>query len=102
MLNKIRNAPPRSWLVLVVALFFAGLPTVVSSFSAGLWAHALIFVIAIMGLNVLIGYSVQLSLGHGAFMSLGAYTIAILFHPYPGILLVQMHIAVLLLGDACC
>ena len=82
MLQRIRNAPPRYWLVVVVALLFAGLPTVVSSFSAGLWAHALIFVIAIMGLNILIGYSGQLSLGHGAFVALGAYTMAILVRRY--------------------
>ncbi len=98
MLNKVRNAPPRSWLVLVVALFFAGLPTVISSFSAGLWAHALIFVIAIMGLNVLIGYSGQLSLGHGAFMALGAYTMAILVHRYQVNYLATIPIAGLLVG----
>jgi branched-chain amino acid transport system permease protein len=98
MLQRIRNAPPRYWLVVVVAVFFAGLPTVVSSFSAGLWAHALIFVIAIMGLNVLIGYSGQLSLGHGAFMALGAYTMAILVHRYHVNYLVTIPIAGLLVG----
>src|SRR5260370_18719457 len=96
MLNKVRDARRCSWLVVVVALFFAGLPTVVSSFSAGLWAHALIFVIAIMGLNVLIGYSGQLSLGHGAFMALGAYTMAILVHRYQVNYLVTIPIASLL------
>jgi branched-chain amino acid transport system permease protein len=98
MLQRIRNAPPRNWLVVVVALFFAGLPTVVSSFSAGLWAHALIFVIAIMGLNILIGYSGQLSLGHGAFMALGAYTMAILVRRYHINYLATIPVAGLLAG----
>src|SRR5438128_9813385 len=33
-----------------------------------------------MGLNILVGYSGQLSLGHGALMAVGAYTCAILIH----------------------
>jgi branched-chain amino acid transport system permease protein len=82
MLSRLRNAPPRYWLVLVAVVFFAGLPTVISSFQASEWALALIFAIAIMGLNILIGYSGQLSLGHGAFMALGAYTTAIFVHRY--------------------
>src|SRR5205823_3159701 len=34
--------------------------------------------IAILGLDVLTGHSGQISLGHGAFMAVGAYTTAIL------------------------
>jgi branched-chain amino acid transport system permease protein len=37
-----------------------------------------VFAIALIGLNVLTGYTGQISLGHGAFMALGAYTTAIL------------------------
>ena len=37
-----------------------------------------IYFIAIVGLNVLTGYNGQISLGHGAFMAIGAYTTAIL------------------------
>jgi branched-chain amino acid transport system permease protein len=37
-----------------------------------------VFAIALMGLNVLTGFAGQISLGHGAFMALGAYTTAIL------------------------
>ena len=39
---------------------------------------ALIYAIAVLGLNLLVGYSGQISLGHGAFFALGAYTGAIL------------------------
>jgi branched-chain amino acid transport system permease protein len=98
VLQRIRSAPPRYWLVVIAVLFFAGWPTVVSSFQAAQWANALILVIAIMGLNILVGYSGQLSLGHGAFMALGAYTSAILAHRYKMDYLVTIPIAGLLTG----
>ena len=36
------------------------------------------FAIAVLGLNIVTGYSGQISLGHGAFYAIGAYTTAIL------------------------
>ncbi len=42
---------------------------------ADVWALA----IALIGLNILTGYSGQISLGNGAFMAIGAYTTAILY-----------------------
>jgi ABC-type branched-subunit amino acid transport system permease subunit len=98
ILQRIRNAPPRYWLVAMVVLFFLGFPTVVSSFQAAQWTQALILVIAIMGLNILVGYSGQLSLGHGAFMAIGAYTTAILVHRYKVDFLLTIPIAALLTG----
>ncbi len=98
MVQRFRTLPPRYWLVLVVVLFFIGLPTVIDSFQAGEWAQALVLAIAIMGLNILVGYSGQLSLGHGAFMALGAYTSAILAHRYKMDYLVTIPIAGLLTG----
>ncbi len=41
-------------------------------------ARVAIFVIAVQGLNLLVGYTGQISLGHGAFMAVGAYVSAIL------------------------
>ncbi|REE95199.1 branched-chain amino acid ABC transporter permease [Thermomonospora umbrina] len=40
----------------------------------------LVYAIALMGLNLLIGYTGQISLGHGAFFAVGAYTAAIMQH----------------------
>lgn len=37
-----------------------------------------IFIIAVQGLNILVGYTGQISLGHAAFMAVGAYSSAIL------------------------
>jgi branched-chain amino acid transport system permease protein len=98
ILSRIRTAPPRYWLVVVVILFLVGLPTVIDSFLASEWAQALILAIAIMGLNILVGYSGQLSLGHGAFMALGAYTSAILIQRYKMDYLLTIPIAGLLTG----
>ena len=79
-------------------LFFLGLPTVVSSFMASEWGQALILAIAIMGLNILVGYSGQLSLGHGAFMALGAYISAILAHHYKVPFLLTIPVAAIATG----
>jgi len=37
-----------------------------------------VYIITIMGLNLTIGYTGQISLGHAAFMGLGAYTVALM------------------------
>ena len=97
-MQRIRTAPPRYWLVLLVVIFFLGFPTVISSFLASEWAQALILAIAIMGLNILVGYSGQLSLGHGAFMAMGAYISAILAHRYKMDYLLTIPIAAVATG----
>ncbi|WP_063780716.1 branched-chain amino acid ABC transporter permease [Nonomuraea sp. SBT364] len=47
----------------------------------------LIYAVALLGLNLLVGHAGQISLGHGAFFAVGAYTAAILLDrwdaPYP-------------------
>jgi len=94
----LRQAPARYALVLIVIVFFVGLPTVVTSFQSSEWTQVLIFAIVIMGLNILVGYSGQISLGHGALMALGAYTTAILVHRYRLDYLATIPIAGLLTG----
>jgi branched-chain amino acid transport system permease protein len=54
------------------------MPNLVSDFHAYELAGVGIFFIALLGLNILTGYSGQISLGHGAFMAIGGYTTAIL------------------------
>jgi branched-chain amino acid transport system permease protein len=74
----------RPELALGVALFAAALvvvallPRVLSDFRAFQFALVAVYFIALLGLNVLTGYTGLISLGHGAFMALGAYTTAIL------------------------
>jgi branched-chain amino acid transport system permease protein len=54
------------------------LPRFISDFRAQQFAYVAIFLIALLGLNVLTGFTGQISLGHGAFMAIGGYTTAIL------------------------
>jgi branched-chain amino acid transport system permease protein len=62
----------------VAAAVVALLPRFLSSYHALEWAYVGIYFTALLGLNVLTGYSGQVSLGHGAFMAIGGYTSAIL------------------------
>lgn len=54
------------------------LPAFISDFKAQQYAYVAIYLIALLGLNILTGYTGQISLGHGAFMAIGGYTTAIL------------------------
>jgi len=54
------------------------LPAWISGFRAQQFAYVAIYVIALLGLNILTGYTGQISLGHGAFMAIGGYTSALL------------------------
>jgi branched-chain amino acid transport system permease protein len=62
---------------LVVAAIALGAPFVVPGYFALNLSYALIFSIAILGLNILTGYTGQITLGHGAFIAIGAYATAI-------------------------
>ena len=67
-----------------LALFAAGLvvvavlPAFVNDFRASRLATVGVYFIAVLGLNLVSGYTGQISLGHGAFMAVGGYTTAIL------------------------
>ena len=60
------------------AVFVLVLPQFISDFRARDYAYVGIYLIALLGLNILTGYTGQISLGHGAFMAIGGYTTAIL------------------------
>lgn len=59
------------------AALFA-LPFSLDGYTVSQITQYLIFIIAVLGLNILAGYSGQLSLGHGAFIGVGAYVAALL------------------------
>ena len=62
----------------LLALVAIALPFFVSEFRVSQFTLVLVYAMAILGLNLLVGYSGQISLGHGAFFALGAYTAAVL------------------------
>ncbi len=59
-------------------LVAAVLPFVLTNFRLFQFAQVYVYAIALLGLNMLTGYNGQISLGHGAFYALGAYTTAIM------------------------
>jgi len=54
------------------------LPFVVSNYRTFQLTLVLVYAIALLGLNILTGYNGQISLGHGAFYAIGAYSAAVL------------------------
>jgi branched-chain amino acid transport system permease protein len=64
----------------LIVLVSLAVPIFSSGFQTLEFAYALIFAIAILGLNVLTGFSGQISLGHGAFVAIGAFTTAVGVH----------------------
>lgn len=75
------SAEYRRWMFLGIGMALSvamALPFVISSFRTFQFTMAMVWAIAVVGLNILIGWSGQISLGHSAFFGLGAYTSAIL------------------------
>ena len=80
----------------VAALVVVLLGVTMSSYHLGLGARVGIYFIAILGLNVLLGYTGQISIGHGAFMAIGGYTTAILSNHHHWNLLLTLPAAFLI------
>src|SRR5499425_1527178 len=69
--------PIARWTVGALAVVFFGvLPLTLDQYYLSLANLVWISVIGALGLNILVGYTGQVSIGHGAFMSVGAYTAA--------------------------
>ncbi|HKD95252.1 MAG TPA: branched-chain amino acid ABC transporter permease [Gaiellaceae bacterium] len=64
--------------LLVVSAVLVALPFILSDYHLYLAAQVGIFFIAVLGLNILTGYTGQISIGHGAFMAIGGYTTAVM------------------------
>lgn len=66
--------------LVALAIPFITLPSVFGNAVGQLqnWNRVLAFAVAVLGLNFLIGFSGQISIGHSAFIGLGAYTSIIL------------------------
>jgi branched-chain amino acid transport system permease protein len=64
--------------IAIAAVAVALLPFGLSGYHQGLAVYVAIYFIAILGLNILTGYTGQISIGHGAFMAIGGYTTVLL------------------------
>ncbi len=63
-------------IVVLAVLFFFVFPAFMDDYFLTLIILAAIAVVGALGLNILLGYAGQISVGHAAFMSVGAYTAA--------------------------
>lgn len=82
-LFHLQERSPLHWALriagwVVLALIVLRLPYAVETFRLGQITDALIITIAVVGLNLLTGFTGQVSIGHAAFYGLGAYTTGVL------------------------
>lgn len=93
------SAEHRTWVLvggLLTAVVAIGLPFLISDFRTFQFSLALVWAIAVLGLNLLTGYNGQISLGHSAFFGLGAYVAAVLIedHSWPYLLTLPVAVVV--------
>ena len=85
-------------ILLLLAVAFVAVPAMASDyFYRAILIPLVIMSMAALGVNILIGYCGQISLGSGAFMAVGAYGAFNFFVRFPGMPLV----AALILGGLC-
>src|SRR5215207_11377361 len=69
--------PIAKWtMVALAAIFVLIIPMMVHEYYLSILNLIFIAIVGALGLNILVGYTGQVSIGHGAFMSVGAYTAA--------------------------
>lgn len=87
----------RAGLFLLVLAALATVSMVATDFQLFRYTNIVIYALALIGMNLLVGYNGQVSLGHGAFYAIGAYATAlmVLYASVPHWL------AVLLAGAVC-
>ena len=69
--------PIARWAVAAIAaLAFLVVPLLLSDYYLSILNLVSVAIVGALGLNILVGYTGQVSIGHGAFMSVGAYTAA--------------------------
>lgn len=80
---KVSEGSTQHWVlrilgVLIVALAVVWIPTQSSTARIGQFSDAFVLIIAAMSLNLVLGFTGQISIGHSAFFGMGGYTAAIL------------------------
>ncbi|WP_369166910.1 branched-chain amino acid ABC transporter permease [Streptomyces sp. R28] len=68
--------------VLLAAALAVGAPFYFAPFQVFQLTMVLLYAVALAGLNLLVGFGGQISLGHGAFFAAGAYTAAVMLDRY--------------------
>ncbi|MEV0591460.1 branched-chain amino acid ABC transporter permease [Nonomuraea cavernae] len=88
--GAFRRVAAERWRWIVLAALFAAAcyaPFQLVPFRVFQFTMVLVYAVALLGLNLLVGHAGQISLGHGAFFAVGAYGAAIMLDrfelPYP-------------------
>lgn len=88
VLTTVRGAPQSARIgrpAVGVMIFIAAamvFPLLITPYQIFQWTMIASYAIALLGLNILMGYNGQISLGHGAFYAIGAYASGILIDHY--------------------
>src|ERR1700758_1107960 len=76
-MNPISASPKRAlFCAIPIAVVLIFLPLLIAPYQVTLLEYGLIFAIAALGFNLLLGYTGLLSFGHSAYFGLGAYAVA--------------------------
>ena len=89
----MRSRIPALVSLVVVGAVLCVLPFVMSDYDLTRVTQVGIFFIAVLGLDILTGYTGQISIGHGAFMAIGGYTTAVMSQDHHTNLVVTMLMA---------
>ena len=68
--------PVARWTVAVIVALLCAAPFVLHEYYVSIMNLIMVATVGALGLNILVGYTGQISIGHAAFMSVGAYTAA--------------------------
>jgi len=68
--------PVARWTVAAIALAMCAAPFFLHEYYVSIINLVMVATVGALGLNILVGYTGQISIGHAAFMSVGAYTAA--------------------------
>lgn len=91
-----RTPLPKVAIAVIAVIVFVIVPWQGSEYWLGILNLIGIASLGAIGLNILVGYTGQISVGHAAFMSVGAYTAAVILREFPG-----AHWLVAMLGGGC-
>jgi branched-chain amino acid transport system permease protein len=70
-------------MIVLMAILFVGLPLVSDSYLLSVWNYVGFTILGALGVQLLIGFCGQVTLGHGAFIAVGAYTSTLLILEFP-------------------
>ena len=70
-------------MLVLMAILFVGLPLISDSYMLSVWNMVGFTILGALGVQLLIGFCGQVTLGHGAFIAVGAYTSTLLILEFP-------------------